>query len=172
MPKHLFPEPSTGPYEVVAQPSSSVVLRNVETKELVDQCRPIPLDQIVAGPSRAQVHFEPDSEVRAVSTTLKGEGGEPSPVRGSAKAGRRKGWGPLAQGAHVVYQTKVTGPERRNLTVGRVLINHREEMRLTVQPYKGVWKQVRVVRIPQFQTRNGHSSVGTDLAKETSDIKL
>ena len=47
LPKHLFPEPSTGPYEVAPQPSSSVVLRNVETKELVDQGRPIPLDQIL-----------------------------------------------------------------------------------------------------------------------------
>ena len=91
LPKHLFPEPSTGPCEVAAQPSSSVVLRSVETKELVDQGRRPHWIKIFAGPPRAQVHFEPDSEVRAVSTMLKGEGGELAPVRGSAQAGRRKG---------------------------------------------------------------------------------
>ena len=89
-----------------------------------------------------------------------------TPACGSAKVGGRAGWGPLAQGARVAYQTKTTGPDKKNLTVGRVLINHREERRLTVQPYKGVWKQVRVAHAPRFQTRDGYSSVGADIAKE------
>merc|ERR1712032_602416 len=54
LPKHLFPEASTGPYLVHEQRTpQSVVLKDPSTQELVDKGANIPLDQILAGPVEA-----------------------------------------------------------------------------------------------------------------------
>ena len=74
LPKHLFPEPSSGPYEVVSQPTStSVVLRHWKEGgdgALVDHGARIPLDQILAGPQRRAIAFETEDEVRGVSKMI------------------------------------------------------------------------------------------------------
>ena len=68
LPKHLFPEPSSGPYEVAGQPTStSVVLRHPDGGDLVDKGMRVPLDQILAGPPRAKIVFEGASEVRGLA---------------------------------------------------------------------------------------------------------
>ena len=170
LPKHLFPEPSSGPYEVVSQPTaSSVVLKEQASGTLVESGARIPLDQILAGPARAAVALDGESDVRGIGQMLRDE--DPyagrGPARAGAAAGVRKGWGPLAPGAYVAYQTVNGGLGARDLTVGKVLVNHRGDRRLTVQPHRGTWKQVRVVHLPQFQTREGYADEGTDMAKET-----
>ena len=170
LPKHLFPEPSSGPYEVVSQPTStSVILKNPADGKLVDDGARVPLDQVLAGPARPNVAFPEETEVRGIGQMLREEhrdAGQP-PVRSGAAAGKRKGWGPLAPGAHVAYQTRNGGDGSKDLTVGKVLINHREDRRVTLQPHRGCWRAVRVVHLPQFQTREGYADSGADIAKET-----
>ena len=60
----------------------------------------------------------------------------------------------------VAYQTMGNGPTARDLTVARVLRNLPEEQRVLVQPYKGVWRQVRVCHLPLFLSQQG--AVTTD----------
>ena len=132
-----------------------MTLRNPETRELVDGGARIPLDQILSGPRRARVEFEGESEVRGVGAMLRKEslaGADPVGVI-QRKAGRRTGWGPLAAGAFVAYQTVNEGPRSRELTIGRVLVNHREERRATLRPYRGCWRGVQVAHIPQCNLR-------------------
>ena len=63
LPKHIFPEPSTGPYAVVEQRTpSSIVLKDPATGSLVGGGANIPLDQILAGPRRARLPFAEDEE--------------------------------------------------------------------------------------------------------------
>ena len=127
LPKHLLPEPSKGPYVVSSQPTTtSVVLRGVESDESVDGGAAIPLDQILAGPWRARMDFDPDSEVRVVGVMLRREGAFAGvgTMHSGFKAGRRTGWGPLHMGSYVAYQTVNQGPESRQLTVGKVFINN------------------------------------------------
>jgi len=58
--KHLLAEPSSGPYEVWKQHSfSSVQLRDPSTGNFVDGGRDIPLEQILTGPKRSKLLFEP-----------------------------------------------------------------------------------------------------------------
>ena len=136
-----------------------MVLKDPATGWQVDAGARIPLDQIIAGPPRPPVVFDAESEVRGVGQMLQDENklAGKAPTLAGGAAGRRKGWGPLAPGAYVAYQTKNAGDGSKELTVGLVLVNHREDKRLTVQPHRGHWKQVRVVHVPQFQTRAGYS---------------
>ena len=93
LPKHLFPEPSSGPYEVVDQPTaSSLVLRHPDG-DLVDKGLRVPLDQILAGPPRAKVVSEETSEVCGLGTMLKEENAFAgrAPSRAGAASGKRKG---------------------------------------------------------------------------------
>ena len=67
----------------------------------------------------------------------------------------------------VAYQSKTGGPRSRDLTVGKVLVNLRQEQSVTVQPYRGQWSGMKVVHLPQFQTPNGYSdSPVPNIAKE------
>ena len=83
------------------------------------------------------------------------EGGHPEPLRSGYRAGRRIGWGGLAPGAYVAYMTIPQGPRSRELTVGLVLVNHREQQEITVQPHRGKWGGVRVVHTPLFSSPEG-----------------
>ena len=90
------------------------------------------------------------------------------PLRSGFCASKTKGWGPLTGGSFVAYQTKLTGPQNRDLTIGKVLVNFRNDKLVTVQPYKGVWQRVRVVHKPLNQSREGYTTAaGTGTAKET-----
>ena len=125
LPKHLFPEPSTGPYHVVDQCTpTSVVLADAASGALVEGGRNIPLDQILAGPQRANpiLTFDTEDEVRGVSQMLLDQTGVgEATLRSGHYAGRRKGWGPLSYGCFVAFQTVPQGPKSRELTVGKVL---------------------------------------------------
>ena len=137
-----------------------MVLRDSATGELVDGGKNIPLDQVLAGPRRAQVHFEPDSDVRSLGEMLAGDPNAAMPaMRSGHKAGKRAGWGPLAPGAMVAYQTVLGGPQARQLTVGKVLVNHREGQILSVQPYGAKWSGVCLQHTPLFQTFEGLSLI-------------
>ena len=86
-PKQLMADPAEGPYEVVAQrTTSSVVCKDPQTGELVDEGANIPLDQILAGPRRAPLAFENASDVRSVGAMIRRETAEAkkatNPVRG------------------------------------------------------------------------------------------
>ena len=62
--KHLLGEPSAGPYVVIKQHSfNSVQLRDPATGKCVDNGADIPLEQILAGPKRGKLHFEPSAGV-------------------------------------------------------------------------------------------------------------
>ena len=101
LPKHLFNEPSTGPFEVVEQRrSGSAVLRNIATGELLDGGANIPMDQILVGPVRARIELEEDDEVRGFPQMLREaeekNSGKDSTGRGGFKTGPKLGWGPLS----------------------------------------------------------------------------
>ena len=107
-PKQLMIDPVTGPYTVAGQrTTSSVMLQDRETGELVDGGANIPVEQILAGPRRAPVHFPEESDLRSVGAMIRGDG------VGSAQGrpGKRAGWGRLATGAYVAYQTVPPRPE-------------------------------------------------------------
>ncbi len=154
-PKQLLAEPAAGPYQVVEQRTlSSVVLRDPATGALVDEGANIPLDQILAGPRRALVRLDRDSDVRGIGSMVRQEGLD----AGYAKVpGKRTGWGGLAPGAMVAYQTTPQGPSSRQVTVGKVLTNDRPGQYVLVQPHAAYWKNVKVVHLPLYQTSEGHS---------------
>ena len=72
LPKHLFPDPSSGPYQVYDQPSHTSVVLLDSKGNFVDGGKNIPLEQIVAGPRRAGVTFEEESVVRPWSEMMRG----------------------------------------------------------------------------------------------------
>ena len=60
------------------------------------------------------------------------------------------------KGAMVAYQTVIGGPASKELTVGRVLVNHRGDQQISMQPYNGKWSGVRLIHVPLFQTTEGY----------------
>lgn len=61
--KRLLPSLCLGPYVVASQPTTaSLVLYDPADGRYVDDGSRIPLDQIVAGPTRARLEFEKDSD--------------------------------------------------------------------------------------------------------------
>ena len=70
--KHFFPEPSAGPYEVKVQPTTtSAIPVHPTSRKLVNDGHPVPLDQLIAAPVRAQIAFDQeDNEVRSLSRML------------------------------------------------------------------------------------------------------
>ena len=171
--KHLFPAPSAGPYEVVAQERrTSVTLKDPKTGTPVDKGAAIPLDQILAGPQRAKLQWAPseddDSPGRAYSEMVAGDGVQDPLKTSGLAAGKTRGWGPLAPGANFAYQTCCNGREARKLTIGEVPVNHRAEQQVTVQVYSNQWDRVRVVHKPLYQTEEGYTTaIGVNLARET-----
>ena len=146
-----------------------MVLADIETGVEISNGESIPLAQIVVGPRRSQVEFEEPSEVRSVGAILRGENAPPaqSPMSSGYKAGRVKGWGPLNRDDYVAYQTVFDGPEAKELSVGRVLCNHREEQAVTLHAYRGCWSGTKVVFVPQYQSREGYTDEATsELAME------
>ena len=123
MPKGLFPPPRRGPYVVVSQPDKfNLVLKNPSTGELVDRGARIPLDQILSGPRRARLRFaEGDGAgVRSVSQLIEGSRDASGDLTSGHLAGRRTGFQDLSRGAMIAFQTKLKGPEAKELTVGRI----------------------------------------------------
>ena len=93
---------------------------------------------------------------------LAGEGGPPegrsvTPHRGTA-VGKRKGWTGLGPGAHVAYQVTGQGQKAKDLVVGKVIKNTPASQQVEVQPYKGVWRQVRVCHLPLFVGPEGEAT--------------
>ena len=145
-------DPVTGPYEVVAQrPSSSVVLKDPETGELVEGGTNIPVEQILAGPRRPALQFGEPSELRSVGAMVRGEGSGGDLTR----PGRRAGWGHLAPGGYVAYQTVPQGPKAKDLTVGKVQANDRDGQTVLVQPHRARWLYVKITHELLYQGREG-----------------
>ena len=95
------------------------------------------------------MRFEPESEVTSVSSMLVNETKHPK------RAGQKAGWKGLRYNAKVAYQTSLSGPDSKLLTVGRVLANYVEEEVAVLQPYRACWENLLVVHKPQYQTRSG-----------------
>ena len=55
----------------------------------------------------------------------------------------------------MAYQTICQGPRRKDLSVGKVVRNHPEGQNVTVQPYKGIWKQLKVCHYPLSRAPDG-----------------
>ena len=71
--KHLLEPPSDGPYVVVRQATlNSVQLKDLETGEMVAEGADIPLEQILAGPRRSMLRFEPVDNGRSVGEMIRG----------------------------------------------------------------------------------------------------
>ena len=97
---------------------------------------------------------------------IRGEGGG---AQGHlARPGKRAGWNNLSRGAIVAYQTFPQGPLAKQLTLGKVLANDRENQTITVQPYRSKWLFVKIVHRPLYQGPAGRTTepTGTD-AKDT-----
>ena len=155
MQKHLFPAPSCGPYVVERQPThTSVVLRDPKTGELVDRGAYIPLDQILVAPQKTPVEFSTEPDVRSFSEMVEGKTGTGSQGRSlvslvSAPVGTSS-----ASGAFVAYQSVPSGPKKRELSIGKILINNKDDQTVVIQPYRGVWAGVRVQHKPQYLDRD------------------
>ena len=121
LPKHLFSSPTTGPYVVVRQyTSSSVVLKDPITGKMVDGGANIPLDQILGGPVRNPLIWEKDNEVRSAGQMLDEVHKGVLDAHGDKRVGPRLGWGKLAPGAYVAYQQQIgSAPSARKLSVGK-----------------------------------------------------
>ena len=59
----------------------------------------------------------------------------------------------------VAYQSHSNGPSAKELTIGRVIVNERDQGSVVLQPYAGVWSGSRVVHRPYYQTSAGYSLV-------------
>ena len=106
LPKHLFPPPSRGPYKVHSQPDQfNLILKDPERDNLLDGGAKIPLDQILAGPRRARLEFADEADFRPISKLIEGTRDATGALSSGYLAGKRVGWGPLATGAMVAYQT-------------------------------------------------------------------
>ena len=201
LPKHLFPDPSSGPYQVFDQPSNTSVILHDMKGNLVDGGKWIPLDQIVTGPRRAGVVFQEETAVRPWSEMIRGRqtltgstGGGPAEAdagggdggaggetgatgtadRGPLVAGRRKGWSSLAPGAHVAYQDVAHGPRSKELIVCKVIAHdksHRQGQQVIVQPHQGVWRLVRLVHLPQYQTPDAYSTTVTSAPEAREAVR-
>ena len=163
LPKSFFPELNAGPYLVVSQPDHwNLTLKDPVTGELVDKGRKIPLDQIVAGPRRARfAHLLEDKEggdVRPISAMVQGSRTSSGEVLRD-RAGRKHGWTPLHKGCMVAYQTVANGPEAKELTIGRVIINDTQARIVTLQPYQACWSGTRIVHRPLYETPVGFTLV-------------
>jgi len=158
-PKHLMGEPVSGPYMVEEQRTlSSVILRDLRTRELVDGGACIPVDQILAGPMRSKLEFPAPSEteVRGWSHMLRGTGAPLAGRAGQRGIGRKRGWSGLGPGSHVAYQTRGAS---RELTIGKVLRNNKNETTVLIHPYKGLWRQMRVIHLPLYRKDDGELTV-------------
>jgi hypothetical protein len=157
--KHLLGDRCQGPYIVVDQRSfQSAVLRDPASGELVDKGRNVPLDQLLTGPRRSKLMFDPEpAEVRGIGEMLRGDRGPAVNATGSLirGAGRRKGWRALAPGSYVTYKTAAAGPAEKDLTVGRVTRNEHAESRILAQPCRGIWMGTRIVHRLEYLTREG-----------------
>ena len=103
--KYLLGHRCTGPYLVVDQRSlQSAVLKDPATGELVDRGRNIPLDQLLTGPRRSKLAFDPEpADVRGIGDMLRGDGAPPAGAAGALLrgAGPTKGWRSLGAGSYV-----------------------------------------------------------------------
>ena len=82
----------------------------------MDKGRNIPLDQLLTGPRRSKLVFDPEpAEVRGIGEMLRGDRAPPVNAAGSLLrgAGRRKGWRALASGSFVTYGQPQQVPQRR-----------------------------------------------------------
>ena len=69
----------------------------------------------------------------------------------------------------MAYQTVGQGPRCKDLSVGKVLRNYQEGQNVTIQPYKGIWRRLRVCHYPLYRAQDGTltMSATTTLANET-----
>ena len=55
----------------------------------------------------------------------------------------------------MAYQTKSQGPEAKYLSIGRIIWNDVAGQRVTLNPFKGIWKQLRVCHYPLYLAEGG-----------------
>ena len=104
---------------------------------------------------------------RQISQIIEGTRCQSGEMTSGFRAGRRNGWGPLASGAYVAYQTVFDGPKGKELTAGKVLINERPEQKVILQPHEGIWQGLKVAHKPCYQTPHGYTlTPNHDVARE------
>ncbi len=120
-PKKMLNPASEGPFFIVKQRSkNSAVLRD-EAGNLVSKGDNIPLTQLIVGPKRRPVQFDEADEVRSPGDMVA------NPQYFGKVANQKVGWEPLAPGAYVLYKTSLGSVPSKQLLLGKVLENLREE---------------------------------------------
>ena len=76
----------------------------------------------------------------------------------AGRPGRRTGWGGLAPGALVAYQTVPQGPRAKELLIGKVQANDRDGQIVLVQPHRARWLYVKIIHEPLYQEREGQTT--------------
>ena len=146
LPKGTFPEKSTGPYLVKSQISAVAALLTDLQGNLINGGNPVPLDQILEGPIRTPLQFPDGDEVRGLGAMLRGDNAPIKTMdqgqRVERTVGKQKGWANLYRGQMVAYAATPAHEQRKELTVGAVLTNLREERHVVVRPYRGIWEGV------------------------------
>ena len=102
---------------------------------------------------------------------LRREGAPPVGRAGLRGAGRRKGWAGLGTGAFVAYQTSGQGPRRKDLSIGKVLRNYPDGQNITIQPYKGIWRQLRVCHYPLYRAPDGTLTISATATAANETVR-
>ena len=121
------------------------------------------LTHIVLGPRQDPIVFEDRDDVRSIGEMIT----NPSPHGGKAakKTGQRLGWTSLHTNAFVLYRARFAPPDaaasngarKKLLLLGKIIPNSRDTHSVVLQPYRGKWVNSKVLYVPLFQSRYGHT---------------
>ena len=156
--KHLLGEPSAGPYVVVSQTTfSSARLKDPATGEWVDDGVDIPLEQLLVGPRRSLLKFEPSQGDRSIGQMMAGDASANLPAEVKAagwKSSKKKGWKGLVKGQVVAYQSGVS----RELSVAYVLFNDRNNQSIEAQSCRSTWTGAAVCHRKEYRKSDAEGS--------------
>ena len=129
---------------------NSAVLMNPVTGQLVEGGGNIPLEQILAGPRRSLLHFEPADGDRSIGQMLRKEGEDGLPVEVKAmgwKPGKKTGWKGLTRGQVVAYRPDAS----RKLAIGYILFNDEAQMSVEVHTCRSAWTDIVVTHRKEYR---------------------
>ena len=63
----------------------------------------------------------------------------------------------------MAYQAVPQGPKAKQLSLGKVPTNNRDDQSVLVQPYESQWMFVKIVHVPLYQSREGTTTEPTGM---------
>ena len=107
------------------------------------------MNDVLAGPSSGPYRVKSQRTLSGIvgegsSTNALINRGVPMPHKSAAATSRGKGWSGLGARAHAAYQGVGHGASVKNVVVGEVLKDLPAVRRIEKQPFKGMWRLVRV----------------------------